>query len=78
MILEEKWRIRRLEEREDMKSFRCGEPDLEDFLLNITFLSGKTPHIPDTEPQKNTFVRKNTLYPGRRVTKKYFRPENNQ
>lgn len=37
MTLEEKWRIRRLEEREDMRSFGCGEPDLDDFLLNDSF-----------------------------------------
>lgn len=30
----EKWRIRHLEERDKIESFRCGDPDLDDFLLN--------------------------------------------
>ncbi len=34
MNIMEKWRICRLEEREKIESFRCGDPDLDDFLLN--------------------------------------------
>lgn len=37
----ETWRIRHLEESDNLESFRCGDPDLDDFLLNDSLLYEK-------------------------------------
>ncbi len=37
----EKWQICHLGERDKIESFRCGDPDLDDFLLNDSKLFEK-------------------------------------